>query len=370
MRIPLVDLKAQYRSIQGEIDAAIARVIDQTSFILGPEAKAFESEFAAFCEVAHCAGCANGTDAIALALKGLGVGPGDEVITVSFTFIATAEAVSMTGATPVFVDVCAETLLMDPSKIEAAITPKTKAILPVHLYGQTADMDAILAVARKHNLLVVEDAAQAHGARYKKRRAGSMGDAGTFSFYPGKNLGAYGDAGAIVTSSDKLAGWLRMARDHGRASKYEHDFESQSSRLDGLQAAVLRAKLPHLDQWNALRREIASRYDEAFAGIPELRLTAVHLACEPVRHLYVLRSRRRDEILPLLKEMGIEGGIHYPVPLHQQKAYARLAERTPPLPITEEAGKTVFSLPIYAEMNKVQIQFVIDALKAAVARGR
>ena len=258
--IPLVDLKAQYLDLKADIDAAMSRVIDGTCFILGPEAKAFESEFARFCDVDHCVGCGNGTDALFLALKGLGVGPGDEVVTVSFTFIATAEAITMTGATPVFVDVCQDTLLMDPSKMEKAITPKTKAIVPVHLYGQTADMGAILAIAKKHGLLVVEDAAQAHGARFKGRRAGSMGHAAAFSFYPGKNLGAYGDAGAVVTSNERLAGWLRMARDHGRTSKYEHEFEAQSSRLDGLQAAILRAKLPHLDRWNARRREIAAMY--------------------------------------------------------------------------------------------------------------
>jgi dTDP-4-amino-4,6-dideoxygalactose transaminase len=361
-KIPLVDLTAQYLSMREEIDGAISRVIEQTSFILGPEVKAFEDSFATFCETEHCVGCANGTDAIALALKGLGVGPGDEVITVSFTFIATAEAVTMTGATPVFVDICPDTLLMDPSKIELAINDRTKAILPVHLYGQIADMTSILAIARQHRLVVVEDAAQAHGARLNGRRAGSLGDAGTFSFYPGKNLGAYGDAGAVVTPIDGLARWLRMARDHGRTSKYEHEFEAQSSRLDGLQAAILNTKLPHLERWGARRRQIAVRYDEAFAGVPGLRITEISPGSEPARHLYVLRSPRREELLARLANTGIHGGIHYPVPLHRQKAYTHLLPRTAPLPVTEKAAETVFSLPIYPEMDDAQIQRVIDAL--------
>lgn len=366
MKIPLVDLKAQYGTIRADIDAAISRVIDNTSFILGPEAKAFEENFAAFCGAKHCVGCANGTDAIALALKGLGVGSGDEVITVSLTFFATSEAVTMVGATPVFIDVCADTLLMNPRQIEAAITSRTKAILPVHLYGQAADMNAILSVAKKHGLSVVEDAAQAHGAKYKGRCVGGIGDAATFSFYPGKNLGAYGDAGAVVTQSDDLASWLRMARDHGRTSKYAHDFEAQSSRLDGLQAAILQAKLPHLDRWNARRREIAGRYDAAFSELSGVQLTRTDPDCEPVRHLYVLRSARRDEIVSRLKEMGIGAGIHYPIPLHQQKAFARLAAQTPSLPVTEEAGRTVFSLPIYPEIAEDQIDMVIASVKKAV----
>jgi dTDP-4-amino-4,6-dideoxygalactose transaminase len=365
-KVPLVDLKAQYRSIRPEIDAAVARVIASSSFILGPECAAFEAEFAAFCEAGPCAGCANGTDAIALALQALGVGPGDEVVTVAFTFIATAEAVTMTGATPVFVDVCDNTLLMDPSKIEAAITPKTRAILPVHLYGQTVEMGPILDLARRHGLAVVEDAAQAHGARYKGRRAGSMGDAATFSFYPGKNLGAYGDAGAVVTADGKIAEWIRMARDHGRTSKYAHRFESRSSRLDGLQAAILRAKLPRLEAWNARRREIANRYDQAFAGLPGVRTVAIREECEPVRHLYVLRSERRDAILTRLAAGGIDGGIHYPIPLHRQEAYAHLAGRTPELPVTDAAARTVLSIPIYPEMDEAQVERVIRAVGSAV----
>lgn len=363
--IPLVDLKAQYLSLKPEIDAAIARVIEAGVFILGPEAQAFEAEFAALCEVDHCIACGNGTDALFLALKGLGVGPGDEVITASLTFIATAEAISMTGATPVFVDVCADTLCLDPQRVPAAITHRTKAIVPVHLYGQPADMEALLSIARARGLLVVEDAAQAVGARVNGRRAGSMGDAAIFSFYPGKNLGAYGDAGAVVTRNRGLAEWLRMARDHGRTSKYLHAFEGQSSRLDALQAAVLRVKLPHVDRWNRRRRTIAARYDNAVAGCSDLRPTATAPGCESSHHLYVLRADARDDILARMRDVGVHGGIHYPVPLHQQQAYARLTTPAASLPVSEDAGRTVFSLPLYPEMSDGDVNRVIDAVLRA-----
>jgi dTDP-4-amino-4,6-dideoxygalactose transaminase len=365
MTIPLVDLKAQYLSIKDEIDSAIARVVENTSFILGPEVEAFEKEFADFCESEHCIGCASGTDAIALALQGLGVGPGDEVITVSFTFIATAEAVTMVGARPVFVDVRDDTLLMDVPKIEAAITPRTKAILPVHLYGQMADMDPLMEIADKHGLKVVEDAAQAHGARYKGRRAGTIGDAAAFSFYPGKNLGAYGDAGAVVTGDGELATWLRKARDHGRESKYEHDFESRSSRMDGLQAAVLMAKLKHLEEWNERRRKIAGYYSDLIRGMNNVYTVKVSSDCESVYHLYVLRVTEREVVLKKLHERGIRAGVHYPIPLHMQGAYRHLGVTEGHLSVSEKASSNILSLPLFPELSEDSAESVVGALEEA-----
>jgi dTDP-4-amino-4,6-dideoxygalactose transaminase len=363
--IPLVDLKAQYRSIQGAIDAAIQRVIDNTSFVLGPEVEAFEKDFATFCQAAHCVAVANGTDAAAMALEAVGVKRGDEVITVAHTFIATAEGISEIGAIPVFVDVCEDTLLMDPGKVEAAITPRTRAIVPVHLYGQAADMDAILAIAKRHGLKVVEDACQAHGAEYKGRRVGTMGDAATFSFYPGKNLGAYGDGGAIVTNDAAAAAWLRKKRNHGRATKYTHDFEGRNSRMDGLQGAVLKVKLPHLDGWNARRRELAARYDQLLGGMPQVRPVGVAQECLAVYHLYVVRVPNRDKVLDCLKEQGIEGGIHYPVPLHLQDAFSGQGLPRGTFPITERAADEILSLPIYPEMDfPMQDRVVATLVKA------
>lgn len=349
-RIPLVDLKAQYLGLKPEMDAAIQGVLDTTSFILGPHVEAFEKAFATFCGVDHCIGMGNGTDATVLALEGLGVGRGDEVITVAHTFIATAEGISELGAVPVFVDIQPDTLLMDVSKIEAAITPRTKAILPVHLYGQTVDMDPLLEIARKHGLKVMEDACQAHGAEYKGRRAGSMGDAATFSFYPGKNLGAYGDAGAVVTNQAELADWIRRKRNHGRATKYTHDFVGRNSRMDGLQGAVLNVKLPHLNAWNAKRRELAARYDALLTPLG-VRGVEVQEGCLPVYHLYVIRVNDRNHVLDRLKEAGIEAGIHYPVPLHLQKAYAHLGLGKGSLPVTEVAAEEILSLPLWPEMD-------------------
>lgn len=365
--IPLVDLKAQYRSIQGAIDAAIQRVIDNTSFVLGPEVEAFEKDFATFCQAAHCVAVANGTDAAAMALEAVGVKRGDEVITVAHTFIATAEGISEIGAIPVFVDVCEDTLLMDPSKLEAAITPRTRAIVPVHLYGQAADMDAILTIAKRHGLKVVEDACQAHGAEYKGRRVGTMGDAATFSFYPGKNLGAYGDGGAIVTNDAAAAAWLRKKRNHGRATKYTHDFEGRNSRMDGLQGAVLGVKLPHLDTWNARRRELAARYDQLLGGMPQVRPVGVTQECLAVYHLYVVRVPNRDKVLDRLKEQGIEGGIHYPVPLHLQDAFSGQGLTRGTFPVTEQAADEILSLPIYPEMDFSLQDRVVAALKMALS---
>ena len=365
-QIPLVDLKVQYKGLKAEIDAVIERVITKTSFILGPEVEAFEEAFGSFCGGVHAIGVGNGTDATAMALKGLGIGEGDEVITVAHTFIATVEGISEVGAKPVFVDVCDDTLLMDPAKVEAAITPRTKAILPVHLYGQTVDMNPILAMAERHGLKVVEDACQAHGAEYHGRRAGSMGDAATFSFYPGKNLGAYGDAGAITTRHADLAGWLKRLRNHGRATKYTHDFEGRNSRMDGLQGGVLRVKLPHLDAWNARRRELAQRYDSFLVGLPGLRRVATASGCTPVFHLYVIRVADRDNVLESLQKQGIEAGVHYPVPLHLQRAYDHLGIKEGSLPVTERAAAELLSLPIYPEMKTEDQDRVVQAVTKAI----
>lgn len=360
--IPLVDLKAQYLALKPEMDAAIQEVLDSTAFILGPQVEAFEASFASFCGAAHCVALGNGTDATSLALEAVGVGKGDEVITVSHTFIATAEGISELGAIPVFVDVREDSLLMDVSQIEAAITPRTKAILPVHLYGQTVDMDPLLQIAHRHGLKVVEDACQAHGAEYQGRRAGSLGDAATFSFYPGKNLGAYGDAGAVVTNDAAVADWIRRKRNHGRATKYTHDFVGRNSRMDGIQGAVLNVKLPYLDGWNSDRRALASRYDRLLAPLG-IRRVATQDGCLPVHHLYVVRVAHRDHVLATLKAAGIEAGIHYPVPLHLQKAYDHLGLEKGCLPVTEAAAGEILSLPLWPGMDPGLLDYVVRHLE-------
>ena len=367
MRIPLVDLHAQYASIKDEIDAAIGQTLDAAAFILGPEVEAFESEFAAYCGAESCVACGNGTDALELVFKALGVGPGDEVVTVAHTFIATAEAISAVGARPVFVDVRPDTLLMDVGLVERAITGRTKAVVPVHLYGQPVDMDPLLEIARRRGLKVVEDAAQIDGARYGGRAAGTLGDAATFSFYPGKNLGAYGDAGAVVTNHAAIAGFVRKARNHGRASKYEHDFEGRNSRMDGLQGAVLRVKLRHLDAWNRRRRELAGLYDRAFVGTA-VRAVVVAPGVESVYHLYVARVPRRDDVVAGLRRLGIEAGIHYPLPLHLQRAYAYLGTKPGSLPVTEQAAGEVLSLPLYPEMSDATARECSEALLGVVRK--
>ncbi|MGH7294340.1 MAG: DegT/DnrJ/EryC1/StrS family aminotransferase [Polyangiaceae bacterium] len=364
--IPLVDLKAQYRSIRAEIDEAIARVLARTSFILGEEVAAFERDFASFCGASHCIGVANGTDALTLALQAVGVQRGDEVITVPFTFIATAEAISALGAKPVFVDVRSDSLLMDVANVEAAMTARTRAIVPVHLYGQVVDMDPLLDFARSRRLAVVEDAAQAHGAMYRGRVAGSLGRIAAFSFYPGKNLGAYGDAGAVVTNDPDLASWVRKARDHGRASKYEHDFEGRNSRMDGIQGAVLSVKLRHLAKWNEQRRRLAAAYDRALEGLSGVVPVRCGSDGASARHLYVVRVQERDEVLAAMRAVGIEGGAHYPVPLHLQRAYAHLGIPAGSLPVTELASREVLSLPLYPELDPADVQLVVSELRRAM----
>jgi dTDP-4-amino-4,6-dideoxygalactose transaminase len=376
MSVRFVDLPAQYRSIKDEVAAAMRRVLDRCAFVGGDEVAAFERELAEYCADGdlpaarrHCVGVANGTDALYLALRAMGVGPGDEVITVANTFIATAATIAQTGARPVFVDVCADTMLMDPGKIEAAITPRTKAIVPVHLYGQLCDMDRIVAIARSHGLKVLEDAAQAHGARWNGRRAGTLGDAATFSFYPGKNLGAYGDGGAVVSRDEALIETVRTLANHGRIDKYRHAVLGVNSRLDGLQAAILRVKLRHLDGWNAARRAHAAAYAAALAGA-DLVLPTVHPSAEPVWHLFVVRVVDRDAVQAHLKQQGIETGIHYPLPLHQQPAFGYLGVPTGSLPITERVAPEILSLPMFAELTTADVAFVAAELKAALRAGQ
>jgi dTDP-4-amino-4,6-dideoxygalactose transaminase len=361
--IPLMDLKAQYASLKPEIDSAIARVLEHTQFIQGPEVRSFEAAFAAACGAPHAIGVASGTAAIHLSLVALGVGPGDEVITSAHTFIASAEPVLQVGATPVFVDVEPGTGNLDPARLEAAITPRTRALLPVHLYGQPADMPAILEVATRHNLVVIEDAAQAHGAVCRGRHVGLWGQAGTFSFYPGKNLGAYGDGGAIITADDELAGRLRMLCDHGRSEKYLHAVPGFGERLDALQAAILAAKLPRLEAWNQRRREIAEVYRQALAGLP-LALPPHRDDTRHVYHQFPVYTPERDALQAHLKEAGIGTGIHYPVPLHLQPALAHLGYQEGDLPVTEELAKTELSLPIYPELTAEQVETITGAVRS------
>lgn len=359
--IPLVGLFDQYQTIKSEIDAAIQNVITSSAFVGGDEVRRFETEFAAYCEARACVGVGNGTDALYLTLRALGIGPGDEVITVAHTFIATSEAISMTGAKAVFIDVTEDTMLMDPALIEAAITPRTKAIVPVHLYGQSCDMDAIMEIARNHDLKVVEDAAQAHGGRWRGQRVGSIGDAATFSFYPGKNLGAFGDAGAVVSQDEGLIERIRMLANHGRLEKYTHKMEGVNSRLDGMQAAILRVKLRHLDEWNAKRRAHADFYLESLSA-SEFRPQAVHPNAEPVWHLFVVRLADREALQKKLKDEGIATGIHYPVPLHIQPAYQERQIPLGSLPVTERVASQVVSLPMYPELSQAQLESVVNAI--------
>lgn len=364
-KIPLVDLHAQYETIKPEIDAAIQRTIDRTAFILGPEAKQFEDHFATYCNVKHAIGLDSGTAALHLAIMALGIGAGDEVITTAHTFIATAEPISLLGARPVFADIDPRTYNMDPDKLEAAITPRTKAIIPVHLYGQPAELGPILDIARKHNIPVIEDAAQAHGALYRDQKIGSLGDMACFSFYPGKNLGAYGDAGALVTNDDALAQKIRMLRDHGRTSKYEHEITGYGYRLDGIQGAILDAKLAHLPEWNAKRRAHADYYTELLSNIDDSIVTPYEPAhVRAVYHLYVIRTRKRNELLEYLKTQDIEAGIHYPVPLHLQPVYKNLGYAKGAFPETEKAAEEILSLPIYPELTHAQMERVVDSMRA------
>jgi dTDP-4-amino-4,6-dideoxygalactose transaminase len=354
--VPFLDLSAQHDLLAQELNEAIQRVMTRSWFILGAELEAFEAEFALYCGVKHCVGVGSGTEALHLALRACGVGPGDEVITVSHSFIATVLAIAWTGATPVFVDIDSESYTIDPAQITHAITPKTRAILPVHLYGQCADMDPILAVAAEHDLYVVEDAAQAHGAFYKGKKAGSMGHLGCFSFYPAKNLGACGDAGAIVTSDPQLDGKLRLLRNYGQSSKYHHNSMGFNSRLDELQAAILLTKLPHLDAWNASRRTAGEYYrtklENRFSP-PKTKPGSV-----PNYHLFVIQSDDRNGLQQHLRRHAIETMIHYPVPIHRQAAVRDLLDRDCGLPITEYLAQRVLSLPMFPTISDEQLEYV------------
>ena len=359
--IPLVDLKAQYQQISPEIDAAIQRVLGHTGFILGREVESFERDFAQYCDVAYGVGVASGTAALHLALEAYDVGPGDEVITTPFTFFATVEAIIQTGAKPVFVDIDPATYNLDPSHLEDAVTPRTKVIIPVHLYGQPAEMDALLEIAKRNGMAVIEDAAQAHGALYKERKVGNLGDVACFSFYPSKNLGAYGDAGAIVTNDAELAEQVRTGRNHGRSTKYEHEEVGWGYRLDALQAAILGVKLTHIDQWNRARQAHAQRYNDLLADLDVVRpFEPEHL--QAVYHCYTIRVEQRDELITFMQEQGVAVGVHYPVPMHLQSALRDLGYERGDFPVSEQFATQVISLPMYPELIETQQERVSAAL--------
>ena len=362
--VPFVDLKQQYASIKAEVDAAIARVVENTSFILGPEVRAFEAAFAEYVGARACIAVNSGTAALQLALMAAGIRAGDEVIVPSFTFFATAEAVSVLGATPVFVDVDPASYTITAAAIARVITPRTRAIIPVHLYGQATDLDPILELAKKHNLHVIEDAAQAHGAEYKGKRVGALGSAGCFSFYPSKNLGAYGEAGAVVTNDEQLATRLRLLRDHGSTSKYAHAIVGYNFRMEEIQAAVLNVKLRHLNDWNDARRAGATRYnavlDNSHLVLPRQMDYARH-----VYHVYAVQSDNRDELQKRLTAAGVQTGVHYPIPIHLQPAYESLGYKRGDLPVTENLAERVLSLPMFPELSDEQIERVANAVVAA-----
>lgn len=360
--VQFVDLRKQYQPFKEEILSGISKVFDGMHLFLGENVQAFEKEFSDFCEVKFGFGVSDGTSALHLILRAMEIGPGDEVITVSHTFIATAEAILLAGATPVFVDIDPDTYLMDVSKIEEKITPSTKAILPVHLYGQPVDMDPVLRLADENHLKVIEDACQAHGARYKGRRAGSLGDAAAFSFYYSKNLGAYGEGGFVTTNDDEIARKIRMLRDHGSQQKYHHDIVGFNARLDEVQAVVLRAKLPHLEQWNDQRRQHAALYTALLVDSP-VKTPSVSSDAESVFHLYVIQAPRRDELQAFLKENGVYTGVHYPIPIHLQKAVGPLGYQRGDFPVTEEITPKILSLPMFAELEKDEIFYIVDCIQ-------
>jgi dTDP-4-amino-4,6-dideoxygalactose transaminase len=366
--IPFLDLQSHHRPLRAELLASIEAVLDTSAFAGGPFVAKFEESFAKFCGTKYAIGVGNGTDALWLALLARGIGPGDEVITVSNTFLATAEAITYCGAKPVFVDVDPQTYTMDPALLEAALTPRTKALIPVHLYGQMADMDPIMEFARRHNLIVIEDACQAHGAEYRGRKAGSIGLAGAFSFYPGKNLGALGEAGAVVTNDAELATRIRALRDHGQEAKYHHSCIGWNARMDGIQGAALSVKLPSLNAGNEARRSHARQYDALLADVEGVVTPFVSPHGTPVFHLYVVRVADRDQVLKAMSEQGVACGIHYPIPVHQQKAYAGLAVPVGSLPVTERHARRILSLPMYPELTPDQVIRVVGALKAVLQK--
>jgi len=366
MNIPLVDLAAQHAEVADEVNAGLAEVFESTAFVGGPAVNQFERAYAEFIGVAHCVGVGNGTDGLELALRAVGVRPGGEVIMPANTFIATAEAASRIGAVPVLVDVDSDYLLIDPSKVAAAMTRRTQAIVPVHLFGQTAFVEQLQTLAIEAGVPIVEDAAQAHGARRHDRSAGSLGLVAATSFYPGKNLGAAGDAGAVTTDDPDIATWVRLLGSHGSPSKYVHQIVGVNSRLDTVQAVVLRAKLARLAKWNELRREAAARYAELLADLPRVRVPASAPGNEDVWHLYVVRTPERDRVLARLNEAGVGAGIHYPTPIHLTPAYTHLGLSAGSFPEAEQAASEILSLPLYPHLTFEQQEYVADSLAAAV----
>ena len=369
VNVPLVDLRAQYRSIEADVNAAIMGVLERTDFILGADVDELESEFASFVGSAEAVAVDSGVSALELGLRALGIGPGDEVITPANSFIASSSAISFTGATPVWVDVDARTYNLSVETVEPAITERTRAIMPVHLYGQPADMDGILELAARRDLKVIEDACQAHGARFRGRQVGSLGDIAAFSFYPGKNLGAYGDAGMLTTNSTDVAERVRMLRNYGQRQKYDHVHLAWNRRMDTLQAAVLHVKLRHLEDWNRARRRVASLYDELL-DLPEVRRPFCDPRAEHVYHLYVVEVDNRDAVLESLRSKGIGAGVHYPVPIHLQEAYRQREVGVGSFPVTETAASRVLSLPIFAEITEAQVALVAEALIETVRGAR
>lgn len=367
MNVPFLDIKAQNSPLREEIREAIDRVIDSAAFAGGVFVEEFEQDFAAYCGARHAIGVGNGTDALWLTLIAMGIGPGDEVITVPSTFMATAEAITYTGARPVFVDIDERSYNMCPEELEGAITRRTKAIIPVHLFGMPANMEPILEIARKHGLKVVEDAAQAHGAEYKGKRAGTLADAGCFSFYPGKNLGAFGEAGAVVTNDDALRDKIRMLRDHGQARKYYHSVIGWNCRMDGIQGAVLRIKLRHLDEGNRKRRSLAVQYDRALHGVVGIVTPTVPPWVKHVYHIYAVRLEQRDAVAQALAQKGIGTGIHYPIPVHLQEAYSSLGYARGSFPCAEQCANEFLSLPMFPELAPEKVAYVADAVRAIVA---
>jgi dTDP-4-amino-4,6-dideoxygalactose transaminase len=393
VQVPFLDLKAQYKQIESDVVPAVTEAMAAGMFIGGPQVTGFEAEFANFCESKYCIGVGSGTDALRFALMAAGVGPGDAVVTAPNTFIATTEAISQVGATPVFVDIDPQTYTMDPLKLEQLLNERypqlkqlnkpnklnrlnkpnkpnklnkpnrLRAIIPVHLYGQPADMDPILDIARQYGLAVIEDACQAHGASYKNRKVGSLGVAGCFSFYPGKNLGAFGEAGAVVTRDEDMAQKMRMIRDHGQARKYFHDLEGYNGRLDAIQAAVLRIKLKRLQGWNQSRRKNAALYTELLQDVPGITLPVEAGFAESVYHLYVILADNRDGLQKFLAEKGVATGLHYPLPLHLQKAYTHLGYEKGDFPVAESAAERLLSLPMYPELTEEQIEYVCTSIK-------
>ena len=367
--VPLVDLKAQYRSIRQEINDAIQHVLDSTQFVLGEEVAAFERDFAAYCGGREAVAVNSGTSALHLSLLAAGIGPGDEVITIPFTFVATVAAIRYAGATPVYVDIDPRTFTMDAGQVERAITPRTRALLPVHLYGHPADMDPLVEIARRHKLTLIEDACQAHGAEYKGRRVGSIGDMGCFSFYPGKNLGAYGEGGAVVTNNPEFAGKIRMLRDWGQDRKYHHQYLGYNYRMEGIQGAILKVKLRHLEDWTEARRAHAIRYREILADAG-VRLPQEQPWARHVYHVYAVRTNDREALQKSLNQAGVGTGIHYPVPVHEQPGYADPRYKRGDFPKSEAAADEVLSLPMYAELTEDQLQQVAENLRKSMAACR